>query len=127
MQVAVQMGQPFLNPFLVKQLEVTPMLYLGLIAAGFGAKSLALPLLGMYAKRRGARSLLAPGVPFLDRMGITFAGVVLLMLAITACKPLAAPLPMPENPTMDMRPSRVAQWAGAAVIVVILSIYIVFR
>jgi MFS family permease len=61
MQVAVQMGQPFLNPFLVKQLEVTPMLYLGLIATGFAAKSAALPLLGMYAKRSGARSLLALG------------------------------------------------------------------
>ena len=61
MQVAVQMGQPFLNPFLVKQLEVSPMLYLGLIATGFAAKSAALPLLGAYAKRHGARSLLALG------------------------------------------------------------------
>lgn len=75
----------------------------------------------------GALSVFAPGLPFLDRMGITFAGVVLLMLAITACKPLAAPLPMPENPKMDMRPSRAAQWGGAAVIFIILSIYVIFR
>ena len=61
MQAAVQMGQPFLNPYLVKQLEVSPMLYLGLIATSFAAKSAALPLLGMYAKTRGARSLLALG------------------------------------------------------------------
>jgi len=61
MQVAVQMGQPFLNPYLVKQLDVSPMLYLGLIGTSFAAKSAALPLLGMYAKRRGARSLLALG------------------------------------------------------------------
>jgi hypothetical protein len=38
MQVAVQMGQPFLNPFLIKQLKVSPLLYLGLIAASFAAK-----------------------------------------------------------------------------------------
>ena len=61
MQVAVQMGQPFLNPYLLKQLDVSPALYLGLIAAGFAAKSIALPFLGMYAKSRGARSLLAIG------------------------------------------------------------------
>jgi MFS family permease len=61
MQVAVQMGQPFLNPFLLKQLQVSPVLYLGLIAASFAAKSAALPFLGMYAKRRGARSLLSLG------------------------------------------------------------------
>jgi MFS family permease len=67
MQIAVQMGQPFLNPFLIKQLEVSPILYLALIAAGFAAKSAALPLLGMYAKRRGARSLLGLGA-----LGTTF-------------------------------------------------------
>jgi MFS family permease len=61
MQVAVQMGQPFLNPYLLKQLDVSPALYLGLIAAGFAAKSIALPLLGSHAKTRGARSLLAIG------------------------------------------------------------------
>ena len=67
MQIAVQMGQPFLNPFLLKQLGVTPVLYLALIAASFAAKSAALPLLGMYAKNRGARSLLALGA-----LGTTF-------------------------------------------------------
>jgi MFS family permease len=61
MQIAVQMGQPFLNPYLIKQLDVSPILYLGLIAVGFAAKSAALPLIGMYAKQKGARSLLAIG------------------------------------------------------------------
>jgi MFS family permease len=67
MQIAVQMGQPFLNPFLIKQLEVSPILYLALIATSFAAKSAALPLLGMYAKRHGARSLLGIGA-----LGTTF-------------------------------------------------------
>ncbi|MFZ9882211.1 MAG: MFS transporter, partial [Phycisphaerales bacterium] len=61
MQVAVQMGQPFLNPYLLKQLGASPAMYLGLIGASFAAKSIALPFLGAYAKRRGARSLLALG------------------------------------------------------------------
>jgi MFS family permease len=61
MQVAVQMGQPFLNPYLIKQLDVSPAWYVALIATSFAAKSLALPFLGMYAKRNGARSLLALG------------------------------------------------------------------
>jgi hypothetical protein len=61
MQVAVQMGQPFLNPYLLKQLDVSHALYLGLIGTSFAAKSIALPFLGAYAKARGARSLLALG------------------------------------------------------------------
>lgn len=67
MQFAVQMGQPFLNPYLIKQLEVTPGLYLGLVATGFAAKSVALPFLGMYAKSRGAHSLMTLGA-----LGTTF-------------------------------------------------------
>jgi MFS family permease len=67
MQIAVQAGQPFLNPYLLKQLNVTPALYLGLIATSFAAKSLALPFLGSYAKERGARSLLMLGA-----LGTTF-------------------------------------------------------
>ena len=61
MQFAVQMGQPFLNPYLIKQLEATPALYLGLVATGFAAKSVALPFLGMYAKSRGAHALMTLG------------------------------------------------------------------
>lgn len=75
----------------------------------------------------GALKLFAPGIPFLDRMGIAFVGVVTLMLLITWRWPLAVPLKMPRNPNMDMRSSRVAQWGGAAVIAAILTIYIVFR
>jgi MFS family permease len=61
MQVAVQFGQPFLNPFLVKQLGVSPALYLGLIGTSFLAKSLALPFLGSIAKTRSAGTLLSCG------------------------------------------------------------------
>lgn len=61
MQIAVQLGQPFLNPYLIKQLDVSPLPYVALIATSFAAKSLALPFLGSYAKRHGARSLLALG------------------------------------------------------------------
>jgi MFS family permease len=67
MQIAVQAGQPFLNPYLLKQLSLSPALYLGLIATSFAAKSLALPFLGTYAKERGARSLLVLGA-----LGTTF-------------------------------------------------------
>jgi MFS family permease len=61
MQVAVQFGQPFLNPYLLKQLNVTPALYLGLIGTSFLAKSLALPFLGTLAKQKSAGSLLSMG------------------------------------------------------------------
>jgi len=67
MQFAVQFGQPFLNPYLLKQLDVTPALYLGLIGTSFLAKSIALPFLGMYAKKRSAGALLSVGA-----LGTTF-------------------------------------------------------
>ena len=61
MQIAVQMGQPFLNPYLLSELDASPALYLGLIAASFAAKCVMLPFLGKYARAHGAHRLLVLG------------------------------------------------------------------
>jgi MFS family permease len=57
-QCAVQVGQPYFNPFMLKALEYPPWLYTTAIAAAFIAKSLALPVAGRIADRHGARALL---------------------------------------------------------------------
>ncbi len=57
-QCAVQIGQPFFNPFMLKALSYDPWTYTAAIAAAFVAKSLALPLAGSLADRKGARWLL---------------------------------------------------------------------
>lgn len=58
LQAAVQVGQPFFNPFMLKALGYSPTVYTMAIAAAFVAKSLALPLAGRLADRYGAAALL---------------------------------------------------------------------
>jgi MFS family permease len=58
MQTAVYISAPFFNPYLLRQLELGYGSYVGLVAASYLAKALAMPLLGKLAHRAGARRLL---------------------------------------------------------------------
>ncbi len=58
MQCAVQIGQPYFNPFMLKALGYDPVTYTVAVAAAFVAKSLALPIAGRMVDRRGARAVL---------------------------------------------------------------------
>jgi SSS family solute:Na+ symporter len=75
----------------------------------------------------GLLSWLAPGIPFLDRMAVSFTGIIAVMALITWRRPLPAPVEMPQNPSMDLTPSTSAKWVGGVVVVIILSIYWIFR
>jgi MFS family permease len=57
-QAAVQVGQPFFNPFMLKALDYSPNVYMIAIAAAFVSKSVALPFAGRLADRHGARRVL---------------------------------------------------------------------
>lgn len=59
-------------------------------------------------------------------MGITFLGVVALMVVITWRAPMDVARIMPQNSKMDMRSSRSAKWGGIAVVLIILTLYAVF-
>ncbi|MBI4581024.1 MAG: solute:sodium symporter family transporter [Planctomycetes bacterium] len=63
---------------------------------------------------------------FLNRMGITFILVLLVMGVITAAAPLKQPVTMPVNQDFDMKPSRSVFTLGLAVVVVTLGLYVVF-
>lgn len=57
-QVAAQIAQPFLNPFLLAQLKLPYDRYMLLIAAAYVGRMAALPSLGRLAKRIGERRLM---------------------------------------------------------------------
>ncbi len=65
-------------------------------------------------------------VAFLNRMAITFAVVLLVMLALTLRKPLAEPKVLPERENYDMKATPLVKWLGAAVILLTLAMYAVF-
>ena len=61
MNVAVQLSQPFCTPFMSRQLGFSEAQVLAMVAASFGAKSLAAPLWGRLAQCHGARWLFVCG------------------------------------------------------------------
>jgi SSS family solute:Na+ symporter len=64
---------------------------------------------------------------FLNRMAISFGAVILTMIIITIARPLSEPKKLPVREEFDMRPAPSVIWLGAAVIVVTIALYIIFR
>ncbi|HMN95175.1 MAG TPA: MFS transporter [Phycisphaerales bacterium] len=60
-QVAVQISAAFFNPYMLRELEFSKGEYAAIVAATFLAKSLAAPLIGLLARRHGARCMLRVG------------------------------------------------------------------
>lgn len=60
-QAAVQFSGPYFTPYMLKQLKLSYVDYMVLVAAAFAAKMLSLPWLGRVAQRYGAKRLLAWG------------------------------------------------------------------
>lgn len=60
-QVAVQISGPYFSPFMLGQLRISYLDYVGLLATSFVAKILMLPACGRFAAQFGARRLLWVG------------------------------------------------------------------
>jgi MFS family permease len=60
-QVAVQISGPYFSPFMLGQLKISYLAYVGLLATSFIAKILMLPACGRFATRFGVRKLLWVG------------------------------------------------------------------
>ncbi|MFZ4573119.1 MAG: MFS transporter [Phycisphaerales bacterium] len=56
---AAQIAQPYFNPFMLERLELSPMVYSGMLAAWFFGKGVAQPWMGRFAARRGSLRPLA--------------------------------------------------------------------
>lgn len=57
-QIAVQISGPYFSPFMLGQLKISYLAYVGLLATSFLGKIMALPACGRLAARFGARKLL---------------------------------------------------------------------
>lgn len=57
-QAAAQIAGPYFTPFMLRSLKLSYLSYVTLIAISFAAKALALPAIGMLARRYGTRRLL---------------------------------------------------------------------
>jgi len=68
----------------------------------------------------------APQIAFLDRMAICFAVVLVVLGIMTRLWPLAKPIDLPVNPSMDMTSSASAKFFGGVVVVLTLVLYGVF-
>lgn len=113
-QVAVQISAAFFTPYMLGELGYSKAVYMGLISASFLTKSVALPFLGAFAHRFGARKLLRIGgigiVPLAALWMSTsdprlLLGVQLLSGTMWGCYELATFLLMLETIREDERTS----------------------
>jgi len=74
----------------------------------------------------GALKVLAPEVPFLNRMAICFAVILGVLTLMTLLKPLAVPVTLPINETMDMSSDPRTLAFGVVVVLLTLTLYVVF-
>ena len=74
----------------------------------------------------GALKIAAPQVAFLDRMAICFAAVLAVLGVITLLKPMAKPVNLPVNASMDMRVDGGTKVFGGVVVALTLLLYVVF-
>ena len=65
-------------------------------------------------------------IAFLNRMAITFACSLAVMLLLTLVKPLKQDVVLPVNEKMDLRSSRSAEIAGVGVLIVVFALYFTF-
>ncbi|MDZ7261089.1 MAG: hypothetical protein ONB05_03090 [candidate division KSB1 bacterium] len=68
----------------------------------------------------------APNVHFLIQVAIAFQLVLLIMGLITFWIPLQEPSRLPVRKEMDVRTEPRVKWAGAIVIIIIITFYIIF-
>lgn len=65
-------------------------------------------------------------IAFLNRMAITFACSLAVMLVLTLVKPLKQDIVLPENKNMDLSSSTGARIGGISVLVVAFALYFIF-
>ncbi len=59
-------------------------------------------------------------------MAITFVVLIVVMGMLTAWRPLPAPVRFDVQPAVDLTPSPLARYFGAAVVVLTVVLYVVF-
>jgi solute:Na+ symporter, SSS family len=115
----IQEFQGYISPGIVAAFLVGFAVPRAPAAAGVAALLASAPLYGLLQWQYG-------DVHFLLRMTTTFSAVTVLMLGITAWRPLAAPRVMPVRVEMDLSTSPLVAWAGAAVVAGAVLFFVIF-
>lgn len=74
----------------------------------------------------GSLMRLAPGIPFLDSMAITFVIIIAMLGFLTAFFPRKEPFIPSGETTIDLRASRSAKIGGVIVVILTIGLYIYF-
>lgn len=63
---------------------------------------------------------------FLDRMGLCFVILLVILTVLTLAAPLKKPVELPVNPAMDITPSKGALFAGLGICAMTVALYVIF-
>jgi len=74
----------------------------------------------------GALMLFFPDIAFLNRIGINFVILIIVMAVITLIKPLKEPKVLPVKADFDMRPAPAMKWLCTLAILLTITLYIIF-
>ena len=88
-------------------------------SAGVVSLLLGAPIYGLLMWKCGSMA-------FLNRMGITFAVLVVVLTIMTLARPLKEPVVLPVQEGFDLRPAPALKWLGPLLILATLALYIIF-
>jgi SSS family solute:Na+ symporter len=88
-------------------------------AAGISSLILSVPVYGFLKWQFGS-------IAFLNRIGITFVFLIIVMAIITVINPLKTPKTLPVKANFDMSSTPVLKWLCALVIILTITLYIIF-
>ncbi len=71
----------------------------------------------------GALMFLRPNTAFLDRMGLTFTSIVIVLVLLRVLFPMKEEFKLETNTTMDLRGSKVAMFFGFVVVILTIALY----
>jgi SSS family solute:Na+ symporter len=74
-----------------------------------------------------AIKMITPELAFLDRMAITFFGVIAVMWIITLIAPRKEAFVITQNTEMALESSGIAKVFGAIVVAITIALYVYFR
>jgi solute:Na+ symporter, SSS family len=116
----IQDFQGYISPGILAAFTIGLIFKRAPAAAGVAALLLNVPIYGVLHLPAFAH------IAFLNKMAITFGGVILAMLVITVIRPLKEPVVMPVKEDFDMKPTPAVAWLGGLVILITLSLYVIF-
>ncbi len=74
----------------------------------------------------GGLKLFANDIAFLNRMAISFGVICAIIALLTLIRPSSKPVELPQNGALVMEHSQGAKWAGIAVCIATVALYIIF-